>query len=107
MTEKMGPDLPEQCLLHEAFLWSVDRDADAEALRVGGESISYGRLHERALRLAGGLLVHDPGGPAGRGGSACSAPAARTCTPACSPPSTPVRRPSRSTPPSRPNASAA
>ncbi|WP_021591134.1 AMP-binding protein [Actinomadura welshii] len=65
MTEKMGPDLPGQCLLHEAFLWSVDRDADAEALRVGGESISYGRLHERALRLAGGLLFHDPGGPDG------------------------------------------
>ncbi|MFC5747681.1 amino acid adenylation domain-containing protein [Actinomadura rugatobispora] len=57
----MAPDRPEQRLLHEAFLWNVERDGSAEALRVGGESISYGRLHERALRLAGGLLFHGPG----------------------------------------------
>jgi amino acid adenylation domain-containing protein len=52
----MATDRPEQHLLHEAFLWSVGRDEQAEALRIGGDSISYGRLHERALRLAGGLL---------------------------------------------------
>lgn len=47
----------EQRLLHEAFLWSVDDDEHAEALRIGAESISYGRLHERALRLAGDLVA--------------------------------------------------
>lgn len=52
----MAPDRPGQHLLHEAFLCSADRDERAEALRIGEERISYGRLHERALRLAGGLL---------------------------------------------------
>jgi amino acid adenylation domain-containing protein len=59
----MATDRPEQRLLHEAFLWSVDRDEQAEALRIGGESISYGRLHERALQLAGGLLSRSPREP--------------------------------------------
>jgi amino acid adenylation domain-containing protein len=53
----------EQGLLHEAFLRSVDRDEQAEALRIGGESISYGRLHERALLLAGALLSRSPRQP--------------------------------------------
>ncbi|MFI0351074.1 AMP-binding protein [Actinomadura sp. 9N407] len=61
----MASDRPGQRLLHEAFLWSLDRDDKAEALRIGGESISYGGLHERALRLAGGLLPHGPGGTGG------------------------------------------
>lgn len=52
----MASDQPEQRLMHEAFLWSVDRDEGAEALRIGSERISYGRLHERALRLAADLL---------------------------------------------------
>lgn len=56
----MASDRPEQRLLHEAFLRSVDRDERAEALRIGGESVSYGRLHERALLLAGGLLSRSP-----------------------------------------------
>lgn len=54
---RMAADHPqEQRLLHEAFVGSVHRDDRAEALRIGDERISYGRLHERALRLAGGLL---------------------------------------------------
>jgi amino acid adenylation domain-containing protein len=59
----MASDQPKQRLLHEAFLWSVARDEQAEALRIGGERISYGRLHERALRLAGGLLSRSPRAP--------------------------------------------
>lgn len=54
---------PGQRLLHEAFLCSVGRDEQAEALRIGGERISYGRLHERALRLAGALLSRSPRAP--------------------------------------------
>ncbi|MGP4022514.1 amino acid adenylation domain-containing protein [Actinomadura sp. 3N407] len=53
----------EQRLLHEAFLWSVDGDEHAEALRIGAESISYGRLHQRALRLAGDLVARGPRRP--------------------------------------------
>jgi amino acid adenylation domain-containing protein len=56
----MAPDQPEQRLLHEAFLHSLRRDERAEALRIGSERISYGRLHERALRLAGSLLSRSP-----------------------------------------------
>jgi amino acid adenylation domain-containing protein len=59
----MASDQPEQRLLHEAFLWSVDRGEQAEALRIGGERISYGRLHERALRLAGSLLSRSSRAP--------------------------------------------
>jgi amino acid adenylation domain-containing protein len=59
----MAADHPRQHLLHEAFLRSVDRDERAEALRIGGQRISYGRLHERALRLAGGLLSRSPRAP--------------------------------------------
>jgi amino acid adenylation domain-containing protein len=59
----MTADRAGQRLLHEAFLRSVDRDERAEALRIGGERISYGRLHERALRLAGGLLSRSPRAP--------------------------------------------
>jgi amino acid adenylation domain-containing protein len=59
----MASDRSGQRLLHETFLWSVDRDDQAEALRIGGERISYGRLHERALRLAGGLLSRSPRAP--------------------------------------------
>ncbi|MGH3380979.1 MAG: amino acid adenylation domain-containing protein [Actinoallomurus sp.] len=58
-----APDRAEQRLLHEAFLWSVERDEQAEALRIGSESISYGRLHERALLLAGGLRSGSPRAP--------------------------------------------
>jgi len=58
----MAPD-PPQRLLHEAFLRNVHRDAQAEALRIGDERISYGRLHERALRLAGALLSGRPRAP--------------------------------------------
>lgn len=61
----MAPDRHQlgQRLLHEAFLWSVDRNVQAEALRIGSERISYGRLHERALQLAGGLLARCPRTP--------------------------------------------
>jgi amino acid adenylation domain-containing protein len=59
----MAPNQPEQRLLHEAFLRSVDRDEQAEALHIGDERISYGRLHERALRLAGDLLSRGPRAP--------------------------------------------
>jgi amino acid adenylation domain-containing protein len=59
----MASDQPEQRLLHEAFLCSVDRDEQTEALRIGDERISYGRLHERALRLAGALLSRSPRAP--------------------------------------------
>jgi amino acid adenylation domain-containing protein len=59
----MASDQSGRHLLHEAFLGSVDRDEQAEALRIGDESISYGRLHERALRLAGDLLSRSPRAP--------------------------------------------
>jgi amino acid adenylation domain-containing protein len=59
----MAPDQPEQRLLHEAFLYSLRRDEQAEALRIGGDRISYRRLHERALRLAGSLLSRSPRAP--------------------------------------------
>lgn len=59
----MASDQSGQRLLHEAFLWSVSGDEHAEALRIGGESISYGRLHDRALRLAGSLLSRSPRAP--------------------------------------------
>jgi amino acid adenylation domain-containing protein len=59
----MASDRRRQHLLHEAFLWSADRDERAEALRIGAERISYGRLHERALLLAGALLARSPRPP--------------------------------------------
>ncbi|MFF8715232.1 amino acid adenylation domain-containing protein [Streptomyces sp. NPDC015184] len=45
-----------QRLLHEAFLRSLERDEGAEALRIGARRVTYRRLHERALALAGGLV---------------------------------------------------
>lgn len=47
----------EQRVLHEGFLRSLARDADAEALRIGARQITYSELHARALTLAGSLLA--------------------------------------------------
>jgi amino acid adenylation domain-containing protein len=44
-------------VLHGWFLRGLDRDPDAVALHVAGRRISYRRLHERALALAGALLA--------------------------------------------------
>ncbi|WP_255950606.1 amino acid adenylation domain-containing protein [Streptomyces odontomachi] len=47
---------PPQPLLHEGFLRSLERDAEAEALRIGAQRITYRWLHDRALALAGSLV---------------------------------------------------
>ncbi|WP_326705312.1 AMP-binding protein [Streptomyces cyaneofuscatus] len=49
-----------QRLLHEGFLRSLERDEGAEALRIGAHHISYRRLHDHALALAGSLVASAP-----------------------------------------------
>jgi amino acid adenylation domain-containing protein len=58
------PAVTEGCL-HNWFLRGAQADPEAVALRIGRESFTYRRLHERALALAGELLArcgeHRPG----------------------------------------------
>lgn len=49
---------PERSL-RSGFLRSCDRDPAATAVEVGGESISYGDLRDRAASLAASLAIHD------------------------------------------------
>ncbi|WNI18966.1 amino acid adenylation domain-containing protein [Actinacidiphila sp. ITFR-21] len=61
-TDTLAPVTAEGCL-HGWFLRGAARDPDAEALRIGAKSFSYGQLHERALALAGTLVRATDGGP--------------------------------------------
>ncbi|TLQ46309.1 amino acid adenylation domain-containing protein [Streptomyces marianii] len=49
-----------QRLLYEGFLRSLEHDQEAEALRIGAQRITYRRLHDRALALAGSLVSAAP-----------------------------------------------
>ena len=49
--------------LHGWFLRGAMQDPDATALRIGAQSFSYRRLHERALALAGELAAATGGSP--------------------------------------------
>ncbi len=48
-------------MLSSRFLRSVERFPDRPALEVAGSSLTYSRLHRRALQIAGQLIAQDPG----------------------------------------------
>lgn len=59
----MTADGPGPALLHASFRRGLERDGEAEALRVGTASLTYRQLHDRALGIAGGLLAGRPQPP--------------------------------------------